>query len=415
MTLPIHALPTVERWSCHQCGICCRGSLVPLSAEDVARLNSQKWQERPEYRHQPVMVRERLLGHEHRLAQREDGSCVFLLPDGLCQIHKEFGFDAKPLVCRMFPLQIVPRDNVAYVTLRRACPSAATDRGTSVAEQLEFARRLARERHLADEAPTPPPLKPGEQRDWHSARRLLATCERLLTDERYPPVRRLVHALAFCRLLGQARTRSLDERQLGELFAVLEQNVAGEVGELFTERQRPGAAAAILFRQSAAEFVRLYPGLAARPLWRERWRLAVAAWKIVRGRGRLPRLHPSLPDATFADLEQPLFTLEPAVYQPLVRMIETTAVSWSYALANRSGWSIIESVRMLALLYPVGLWMLRWQAFGRRPTADDMPPIVTALDRGQGYAPLAGSKQRWRLQTLARLGELEWLVVWYAR
>jgi lysine-N-methylase len=415
MTLPIHCLPTVERWSCHQCGVCCRGSLVPLSAEDVARLDSQKWQERPEYRQRPVMVRQRLLGHEHRLAQREDGSCVFLLPDGLCRIHKEFGFDAKPLVCRMFPLQIVPRDNVAYVTIRRACPSAAADRGMPVEEQLDFARQLARERRLADEAPTPPPIKPGEQRDWRVARRLLATFERLLIDEHYPPVRRLVHALAFCRLLHDARTRSLADRQLGELFEVLEQNVAGEVSELFTKRQRPGAAAGVLFRQTAAEFVRLYPGLDARPGWGERWRLAIAALKLVRGRGRLPALHPLLPAATFADLEQPLGTLDAAIYQPLARMIETTAVSWSYALANRGGWSIIESVRMLALLYPIGLWILRWQAHGRATAADDMPPIITALDRGQGYAPLAGSKQRWRLQTLASLGELEQLVTWYAR
>jgi lysine-N-methylase len=415
MALPIHSLPMVERWSCHQCGICCRGSLVPLSAEDVARLESQKWHQREEYRNQPVMVRQRLAGHEHRLAQRQDGSCVFLMPDGLCRIHKEFGFDAKPLICRMFPLQIVPRDNVAYVTIRRACPSAAADRGEPVTEQLEFARRLARERHLADEAPTPPPIKPGEVRQWRVARRLLATFERLLTDSRYPPVRRLVHALTVCRLLDQARTRSLDERQLGDLFDVLEENVADEVGSLFTERRPPRAAAAILFRQSAAEFVRLYPGLNARPGWRERWRLAVGAWKMVRGRGKLPTLHPRFPDARFDDLEQPLGVLDGAIYQPLVRMIETTALSWSYALANRSGWSIIDSVRMLALLYPLGLWMLRWQAHGRAPSADDMPPIITALDRGQGYAPLAGSKQRWRLKTLARLGELERLVIWYAR
>ena len=78
------------------------------------------------------------------------------MADGLCRIHKELGFDAKPLVCRMFPLQIVPRDNVAYVTIRRACPSAAADKGRPVAEQLDFARQLARERHLADAAPHPP-------------------------------------------------------------------------------------------------------------------------------------------------------------------------------------------------------------------------------------------------------------------
>ena len=77
---------------------------------------------------------------------------MFLLPDGLCRIHKELGFDAKPLVCRMFPLQVVPRDGVAILTIRRACPSAAADKGRPVAEQLDFAKKLARERGLTDRA-----------------------------------------------------------------------------------------------------------------------------------------------------------------------------------------------------------------------------------------------------------------------
>ena len=124
---------------------------------------------------------------------------------------------------------------------------------------------------------------------------------------------------------------------------------------------------------------------------------------------------PTFPDATFADLEQPLGTLEPAAYQPLNRLVETSAVSWSYALANRGGWSIVESMRMLALVYPIGLWMLRWASAGRQPVAGDLPEIITALDRGQGYAPLAGAKQRSRVRLLAQLEELERLVVWYAR
>jgi lysine-N-methylase len=259
MPLPIHVLPMVERWDCHQCGVCCRGSLVPLSDQDVARLKQQKWEERPELKGTPVMVRQSWLGHEYRLAQRDDGSCVFLMEDGLCRIHNELGFDAKPLICRMFPLQIVPRDNAAYVTIRRACPSAAADKGRPVAEQLDFARGLARERQLADVAPAAPPIKPGELREWRVAKRLLTSFERLLTDERYPPVRRIVHALVMCRLIERARTRSLEGDRLIELFDVLEQNVPDEASELFAERRQPNSAAAMLFRQTAAEFVRLYP------------------------------------------------------------------------------------------------------------------------------------------------------------
>ena len=140
-----------------------------------------------------------------------------------------------------------------------------------------------------------------------------------------------------------------------------------------------------------------------------------AALRFVRGRGSVPSLCPSFPAATFEQLEQPLGNLDPAVYQPLNRLIETSAASWSYALANRGGWSIVESTRMLALLYPIGLWMLRWTSVGRRPQPKDLPEIITALDRGQGYAPLSGAKQRGRLRVLARLDEPERLVVWYAR
>src|SRR5262245_19340458 len=121
MSLPIKPLPLIERWDCHQCGACCRGSLVPLSAEEVARLRSERWHERPDLQNTPVYVRESWLGHDYHLAQRADGSCVFLLPDGLCRIHKELGIEAKPLVCQMFPLQIIPREGQAALTIRRAC------------------------------------------------------------------------------------------------------------------------------------------------------------------------------------------------------------------------------------------------------------------------------------------------------
>lgn len=415
MTLPIKPLPLVERWSCHQCGVCCRGSLVRLSDEDVARLKSQNWREHPEYRGASVMVQESWLGGGYRLAQREDGRCVFLMEDGLCRIHKEFGFDAKPLPCRMFPLQIVPRDNAAYVTIRRACPSAALDKGSPVTEQMTLARELTRERKLAEAAPAPPPIKPGERREWPVARRLLESLQRLLSDERYPPVRRLVHALYVARMVEQARTTRLDDKSLGELFAVLEQSAAGEVGGLFQDRQQPSPAAAVFFRQTAAEFVRLHPRYHVRPSWGARWNLAWTAWQFARGRGHVPRLVAEFPEATFEQLEAPLGALDAAVLQPLARLVETTAVSWSYAVANRGGWSIVESLRMLALIYPVGLWMLRWVSAGRAPLAADMPEIITALDRGQGYAPLAGSTQRRRVQLLSRLGDLERVVIWYGR
>jgi hypothetical protein len=104
-----------------------------------------------------------------------------------------------------------------------------------------------------------------------------------------------------------------------------------------------------------------------------------------------------------------------SLYVPFARLIETTATSWNYAISNRGSWSIVESVRMLALSYPIGLWLLRWAAANREPAVTDVLDIITALDRGQGYAPLAGAKQRRRLQLLSSLDALEGLVAWYGR
>ena len=55
MALPLKPLPTVERWDCHQCGVCCRGSIVPLSEEDLAKLKAQKWEEQPDLAGTPIV------------------------------------------------------------------------------------------------------------------------------------------------------------------------------------------------------------------------------------------------------------------------------------------------------------------------------------------------------------------------
>jgi len=251
MSLPIVILNHDEKWDCHQCGFCCRGSLIPLSVEDVERLRRQKWEERSDYRKTRIMVRDRGASGSFRLAHRSDGSCVFLNEDGLCRIHSEFGSEAKPTVCQTFPLQLIPHEKQAVLTIRRACPSAAADLGNATSNHLPFIKELVRDNRLKAESIAPPLLKAGEARDWKTLR------------------------------------------------IVLE--------------------------------------------------------------------------------------------------------------------SVVESIRGLAILFPVGLWLLRWLSHGREPSVQDMLHIVVALDRSQGFEPLCGPLHRWRLYALGAHQELERLVVWYAR
>lgn len=116
-----------EKWDCHQCGFCCRGSVVPLSESDAERLRDQNWEGQPGFEKTKVMVPYRAAASLYRLAHRADGTCVFPGDDGLCRIHSKFGAKAKPTICQTFPLQLVAQDKQPVMTIRRAGPSAAAE------------------------------------------------------------------------------------------------------------------------------------------------------------------------------------------------------------------------------------------------------------------------------------------------
>lgn len=414
MSLPIRVLPIVEQWDCHGCGRCCHQTIVALSAADRAKLLEQRWNEHAEYRGLRIM-RRGLLGGGYTLAKRADGACIFLLPDGRCRIHAELGFEAKPLVCRMFPFQLVPLAQHANVTLRRYCPSVAAGQGRPVSEYLGEVRRLADEGHLAAEPSSPPPIRRGQRGQWPRTMRVLETFERMLRDDRYPPVRRIAHGLQLCDLLAQCQLRKLDEPQFGELLDLLETSAVAQSAPAFEHRRPPQRAAAIVFRQMLLEYTRLHPLYVIRQSWRQRWRLIRMAMGFARGKGNVPPIHECFPPTTFAALEQPLGHLDAAVLQPLTAYFETAAASWHYAFLGHAGWPLIESFRALAVTYPVALWLLRLRCGQRRPEVDDMLDVVGTIDRGQGYAPLCGYRHRRRIASLASLRELTRLVVWYAR
>ena len=414
MSLPIVLLKNEEKWDCHQCGFCCRGSLIPLSKIDAKQLQKQKWEEQPEYRGR-MLVGDRGAESGFRLAHRSDGCCIFLNEDGLCRIHSKFGIAAKPTICQTFPLQLIAHENQAVLTLRRACPSAAADLGGSTSSQLPFIKQLVRDSRLTAESAAPPLLKASEKRDWKTVRSVLDSVGTLLQDGRYPPVRRLVHALQFANLLQTAKTSGLSDAQIVELVQTLAELAPEESKPFFDDRQPPKSYSKILFRLAAVNFARLHPETRHKSNWAARFQLMKTAWKVFRGTGQTPRIDKLFPVANMDDLEKPLGVLRPEIYVPLARFIETNSASFMYAISDRQGWSVVDSIRGLALRFPVALWMLRWLAHDRDPTVHDMLNIICALDRSQGYEPLCGLNHRSRLSMLAANGELERLVVWYAR
>ena len=95
------------RHRCVGCGRSCEGhDIGPLDPDFLARL--------PDISAQLSLSTEHLL-IEHRgdtfLAMTPAQACIFLGPDRRCRIHAQLGAAAKPLACRLFPIQIVETES----------------------------------------------------------------------------------------------------------------------------------------------------------------------------------------------------------------------------------------------------------------------------------------------------------------
>lgn len=415
MASTIKTLPIVERWDCSGCGNCCRGSVIPLSDDDLQRLEKQGWEKHPDFLGVAATVKQGWGSKRRQLAQRPDGSCVFLTDDNRCRIHAEHGADAKPLVCRMYPLQLVPREKSAILTLRRSCPSAAAEEGRELKDHRDAVKKLAREGHLLDKTVRAPRITTWYRGSWQEALRVTGSIERLLADERFPLVRRLAHATKFCSFVDAGSVELMDALMTAGALKELEERSRDEVSGVFRDRQPPPSSTGTMYRQAAAEYVRLHSTYRATGSWRERWMLVRSAFAFARGRGKVPPLHPLLPEVTFEQLEESLGHLSPELQQPLTRFFEANASSLQYTIAARPGWSITESLRAMAIAFPIGMWLLRWCSHGREPTVADVIEVVTMIDRGQGFQSLVGGQHRRRIALIARDDGLEKLIAWYAQ
>jgi Fe-S-cluster containining protein len=124
-----------QRFACAQCGRCCRGFDVVVSAAEVElyqRRNAASW-----FRGSTIGAEmfEAMPGQPgfHRIRKRDDGACGFLSDDNRCRLHEELGAAKKPLTCRLFPYSFHPSGNSVIVTASFNCPTIAANEGPLIA------------------------------------------------------------------------------------------------------------------------------------------------------------------------------------------------------------------------------------------------------------------------------------------
>ncbi len=134
-------IPEGINFDCTGCGNCCFSWPVPLTDEDLSRISSLKIEE---VRKEPVKIiktgtpgslAERLF--TSALGKRPDGNCQFLSPDNRCQIHLQYGEEAKPAMCRLFPYTFTPTPGGVYASASFASTGVLYNSGSPLTEQRQ--------------------------------------------------------------------------------------------------------------------------------------------------------------------------------------------------------------------------------------------------------------------------------------
>jgi lysine-N-methylase len=130
-----------QRFTCQQCGRCCRrGWDIALTPGEVKAYRQAKAERYYREREGSPEGAERdpfdpLPGGYARIRKREDGACGFLSPENRCRLHEELGAERKPLTCRLFPYQFHPAEGAAVLTASFCCPTIVKNAGTPLDAQ----------------------------------------------------------------------------------------------------------------------------------------------------------------------------------------------------------------------------------------------------------------------------------------
>jgi lysine-N-methylase len=418
MSLPVRHLSVLQNWDCQGCGNCCREYHISVSEEERRRILSQGWEKDPAIAGLPLFVHSGPpWSRRHRLNHHKNGACIFLSSENRCKIHERFGEAAKPFPCRLYPFVLVPVGDHFRAGLRFACPSAAANRGSPLADHHKqltgFVPELERQAQCAGEMIPAPRLQWGQAVDWPEIQRFIQAIENILKDHSDSFERRMRKCLAFAKLCRKAHFEKIKGSRLTEFLDLITMGLDAEVPADPSVLPAPGSIGRILFRQVLAVYIRKDQG-PLRSEIRGRPALIWAAWRFARGTGLVPRLHGWLPSTTFECVEEARGSLSPEAEAILERYYLMKVSSLQFCGAACFRFSFWEGLESLALTLPVILWITRVMADVSRNEAVER--AIAMVDRNFGFNPILGmQRQRLALRILSNRAELEKLIGWYSR
>lgn len=391
-----------QKYSCHGCGDCCRDFTVQLRERDLKKLSEQGWTERL-----GGEVVQSFRGQSY-LSRKDDGSCIFLDPHGLCKIHAEFGFSEKPIACQVFPFNIAPDASGIKVGLNFLCKSVQRNEGSALGTHQKDIRRFIRAiPELARPAPDPP-LASGESAATRSeVAKLVDSLDHWLSRSDLDFSNRLDGLAFISTCLGDATLKNVRNERFSDLldtlFSVLEEELRLQPPSAASRRQDRLLRQAVFTR---TEDPRIGTG-------KGRVRSTLSQLKRSRamrlGRGKTPFLTAELPVGVdfrtvggVAGCEESLDSV--SIAELFTRYLRATLHSGRAWGSAYYGWSVTDGLQALVLNAACILWIAKLNSASASRTVaslEDYQRAIGRVDRQSGRAPWLGNPvERVRLNYL---------------
>jgi len=402
-SLPILVPPIPQqRWSCQNCGRCCRDLVAHLTREDRQRIDDQAW---TQILDAPPYVR---LGRQWVLNQIPGKGCVFLLDDGKCAIHAEFGFDSKPVACRIFPFVLKPLEGALILSFRFDCPALIQSQGQSVGEHVSYLKRLIPELpdlSLFEDEIFFPGQRTASSLEVHS---LVLACNRWLSNSNLSFSVRLFGLASIVETLSGVNLQKVRDRRFVELVDML----FDELRERSFEESwpEPTAKQSRLFRQQVfahteyAFFSDVIGGL--RTKVPRMWSQFLRSRQFGRLEGTAPATSITDQEIPFPDIEAVGPSIQDAaqIQELAVRYLRAQVLCRSCFGPHYYGWNILLGLRSLLARMAVWGFLARYCVAAEGKTEIDLDSAVSALNtiaRTAGLSKALGSRaERLRLTYL---------------
>ncbi len=377
------------KYSCIDCGQCCCDWHVELSQDDLDRLNALAWPAEEAIPKKRVI---RMAGNDY-IAHRHDGVCIYYdAKMKNCRIHARFGFDAKPLGCKIYPFSIAPTfEGHCSMIGRFDCPAVRKKTGKSMRSYTGSVKAYATEMQLRggfDELDLEG-LKPAK------AEKLVDALIRHVFDNKVLTTgAKMVAAQIAAARLESLGTIFINDVDLKEILPSFFNRITEDLKTI--KIRRLGAMEQVRFLSLLTAFIRrdeeaIGGGMSSR------FSRMTAMCKLLAGQINLRRFGREHPD--FAMKRKDFFgtKIDAPADMPLDLMFALMRLRLeSYQFFGKAAYnrSFFFGLKALFMQMPLMLALAKWHAMARggvcRVNEEDVAYAVGAIDHAYGRSALLG-------------------------